>query len=190
MGLKGDRTKQNILEKSKRLFSVNGFKNVTMQQICDETGLSRGGLYRHFSSTGEIFEALLDEMGNVQEEDFYYQMKNGISAKIILEEVLERMQNEMCSENSSLNYAIMEYTKECNNQYLIKGNKKATAYWTKLMEYGMERGEFVCANISEVVDIILYSYQGVQMYSQLIELNQNVAKNIINSIKRMVNIYE
>ena len=188
MGLKGNNTKQKILNESRSLFSIFGFKNVTMQQICDKAGLSRGGLYRHYNNTGEIFEDLMDDMGSNQEEDFYSQMNKGISAKSIMNEALERMEKEMNEESSSLNYAIIEYTKECNNSYLKKGNERATTYWRSLIEYGVNRGEFACANIGEAVDMILYSYQGVQMYSQLMELNDNVARNIVNSIKRMVYI--
>ena len=38
-----------------------GFKQVTMKDICEATQLSRGGLYSHFSSTGEVFKALLEK---------------------------------------------------------------------------------------------------------------------------------
>ena len=39
-----------------------GFKQVTMKEICTATGMSRGGLYSHFSSTAQVFEALLEKM--------------------------------------------------------------------------------------------------------------------------------
>ena len=55
MGKKGEETKQFIREKACFLFSQKGFKNVTMKDICMETGLSRGGLYRHYDSTQQIF---------------------------------------------------------------------------------------------------------------------------------------
>lgn len=35
-----------------------GFTAVTMSDLCDASGLSRGGLYRHFSSTKDVFVAL------------------------------------------------------------------------------------------------------------------------------------
>ena len=40
MGIKGDKTKEFILEKALSLFAEKGFKNVTMKDICMETGLS------------------------------------------------------------------------------------------------------------------------------------------------------
>lgn len=48
MSNKGEETKKMIKEKACSLFARKGFKNVTMKDICIETGLSRGGLYRHY----------------------------------------------------------------------------------------------------------------------------------------------
>ncbi len=40
MGKKGEETKRLIREKAISLFAQKGFKNVTMKDICCETGLS------------------------------------------------------------------------------------------------------------------------------------------------------
>ncbi len=57
---KGDRTKREILQAAQELFSQRGYAVVTMSDLCAATGLSRGGLYRHYSSTEEVFAALLN----------------------------------------------------------------------------------------------------------------------------------
>ena len=48
MPSKGEQTRQLILSTAKQLFSQKGYAVVTMKDICDEIGLSRGGLYRHY----------------------------------------------------------------------------------------------------------------------------------------------
>ena len=48
METKGERTRREILGVAKTLFSERGYKDVSMQDICNGTGLSKGGLYRHF----------------------------------------------------------------------------------------------------------------------------------------------
>lgn len=50
MSLRGDKTKQEIRDAAYRLFEEKGFKEVTMKDICEQTGLSRGGLYRHYET--------------------------------------------------------------------------------------------------------------------------------------------
>ena len=46
MSAKGDKTKELICSEAYKLFAEKGFKEVTMKDICEKTGLSRGGLYR------------------------------------------------------------------------------------------------------------------------------------------------
>lgn len=57
---KGERTRSLILDKAVGLFSSKGFNAVTMKDICDETGLSRGGLYRYYGSTAEIMTEIME----------------------------------------------------------------------------------------------------------------------------------
>ncbi len=59
MNKKSNDSKQYILEKSKKVFVRKGFANVTMKDIVEECNISRGGLYHHFSSVNEIFEAIV-----------------------------------------------------------------------------------------------------------------------------------
>ena len=54
MAGKADRTREQILDKAQSLFAEKGFKQVTMKDVCQITGMSRGGLYSHFSSTAPI----------------------------------------------------------------------------------------------------------------------------------------
>ena len=65
MGTKGDKTKKNICEEAYILFSKRGYKDVTMKDICDKTGLSRGGLYRHYESTEQIVMLVQDTIRTI-----------------------------------------------------------------------------------------------------------------------------
>jgi TetR/AcrR family transcriptional regulator, transcriptional repressor for nem operon len=48
-------TKQHILKVSFRLFLQKNFKEVTMQEIVKETGLSKGAFYHYFKSKEKLF---------------------------------------------------------------------------------------------------------------------------------------
>ncbi|MGD8191377.1 TetR/AcrR family transcriptional regulator [Brevibacillus ginsengisoli] len=51
---KGERTKQTIIEKSIPLFNQHGYQATSMSDIMKETGLEKGGIYRHFQSKEEL----------------------------------------------------------------------------------------------------------------------------------------
>ena len=59
---KKERTRETILSVTYELFAREGFNKITMKDICEATGMSRGGLYSHFGSTREVFEAILEKM--------------------------------------------------------------------------------------------------------------------------------
>ena len=69
MSSRGDRTKQDIREKAYQLFAQKGFKEVTMKDICELTGLSRGGLYRHYESTEQIFLEIVNAFSDKQRDE-------------------------------------------------------------------------------------------------------------------------
>ena len=176
MGKKGEETKQLIKEKACLLFSQKGFKNVTMKDIYMETGLSRGGLYRHYNSTHQIFMEVLNYFMNEQDKQISEKIKQGYPAIQILNKVLERYKTEMLDTTASLSVAIFEFFS--TNYSSDKGNILLRQYvytvktWENLINYDIQRGEFKNVNCEEIIDITLFSYQGVKMYSSMIALDK------------------
>ena len=56
---KGERTRQSIEEAAYTLFLEQGYHATSMRQIAESAGLALGGIYNHFSSKDEIFQALI-----------------------------------------------------------------------------------------------------------------------------------
>ncbi|MDU7089175.1 MAG: helix-turn-helix domain-containing protein, partial [Clostridium sp.] len=53
-----EQTVKLILDVSTRLFVEKGYEHTSLQDIINETKLSKGAIYHHFSSKEEIFEAI------------------------------------------------------------------------------------------------------------------------------------
>lgn len=56
---KGETTRLAIETAAIRLFLKQGYHATSMRQIADHAGLALGGIYNHFSSKEEIFEAII-----------------------------------------------------------------------------------------------------------------------------------
>ena len=56
---KGERTRQAIEEAAYELFLEHGYSATSMRRIAERTGLALGGIYNHFPSKEEIFEAII-----------------------------------------------------------------------------------------------------------------------------------
>ena len=186
MKSKKEKTREYILEKSYRLFSDIGFKQVTMKDICEATGLSRGGLYSHFSSTSEVFEELLEKISAEDEFNIEEEIKKGESALDILNTSLTRMCKEIEKPEDSLSIAIYEYAQMNDSKNIIQLNKRAEEKWSRLICYGIEKGEFKKVDVNEIVSMILYSYQGVRMWSKIMPIKKKTANQIANNIKKQL----
>ena len=79
MSYKGELTKSKILQAAQSLFTSKGYANVTMNDICIACSISRGGLYRHFGSTAEIFTGLLKEEQRLAHESLDKAIKNNVA---------------------------------------------------------------------------------------------------------------
>jgi AcrR family transcriptional regulator len=58
---KGERTRQAILDAAYRLIIKQGYAATSMRQIAKEADLALGGIYNHFSSKEEVFQAIVEE---------------------------------------------------------------------------------------------------------------------------------
>lgn len=183
---KKDRTREMIIKTSYHLFARDGFHKVTMKDVCDATGMSRGGLYSHFAGTRELFEAILIEINQKEEMNFYKEMEEGSSAVDILNRALQLMREEMEHAEDSLSLAMYEYAGTVSNDMMSHFNAIGEQKWTALIEYGMERGEFLHVDVAEIVNVILYVYQGVRMWSRIVPMTSEVFDSITNHIRKQL----
>ena len=190
MNKRGQETRKHIKKCACSLFAEKGFKQVTMKDICDAAKLSRGGLYCHYESTRQIFQEIIDDMTSEQDNEIDLRIEQNCAAVAILDEILSKYENEMLDSKSSLSIAIYEYfsirdiasqSNTLYEQYLISENT-----WKKLMQYGIDRHEFNEVDISAVFDLIVFSYQGVRMYSKLMPIEKETPSRIIKEIRKIL----
>ena len=63
-------TKERILAAALDMFSQNGYAGTNIRELSASLGLVKSGLYKHYESKEEIWNALLDEMITYYDERF------------------------------------------------------------------------------------------------------------------------
>lgn len=89
MSDKGYLTKRNIIEKSLHLFSVKGYYNTSISDILAATHLTKGGLYGHFASKADIWQAVYDEAISIWRETVFSGVRNRSDPLIRIETFIE-----------------------------------------------------------------------------------------------------
>jgi AcrR family transcriptional regulator len=178
-----EQKKQRILEAAKSVFIRNGYRGVTMKDVVDASGLSRGGVYLYFSNTEEIFSSLIEAS-----DDNYSLLINQISndKKTAWEgvvQLIEIVMNNIVSIEEGLAAAIYEYFLVVNRkgqvrELLMRRLYRAIDSLRVLLNHGIENGEFhPVFSIDEISKFLLFVMDGVSINMiHLGEENVNVKK--------------
>ncbi|UTW08879.1 TetR/AcrR family transcriptional regulator [Pseudomonas benzenivorans] len=59
---KGQRTRKNILDAARRVFSSSGYVGMRMTDVASEAGLSLGALYRYFEQKDDLFLSVVEDI--------------------------------------------------------------------------------------------------------------------------------
>lgn len=188
MSSKGDRTKVNIIKTSEKLFACRGYSRITMKDICEACGLSRGGLYRHFSSTKEIFRAMLD--GDIDENRIAVEesIRNEVPAEVIFDYYLKYEMDEILSHGHGIYFAIHEFAFIENDQreYFQKRLSDSIEILSILFNYGQREEVFKEFDIAVVATHILYFFDSLKTSSTIFEPDKIMIEKQISVIKELV----
>ncbi|OKP77109.1 hypothetical protein A3842_16855 [Paenibacillus sp. P3E] len=154
-----------ILDAAKRVFAEKGYGAVTLKDIIDEIGMSRGWIYLYYQTKDEIFEALLDHQD--MEHDRYLEMILESSPSIwdvITTLYSQQLQDLQQSPKGGLMPAFYEYfligwRDETRRGLLLNRYERGIAQFAELLQTGIDRGEFF--PVMDVTDIsrLAASYQ-------------------------------
>lgn len=176
MGDKSDQKRKLILETARKVFIEKGFKNVTMKDIVEACEISRGGLYLYFNSTAEIFAEVLKQEAAQVDDVFSDNISEDATAADILALFLKEQKKELLRKKNNLTMATYEYYFSEDiprkDNILKKQFDSAVKIIQKLIEAGVENGEFYCEDCMGTARNIMFVLEGLKISSQTIGISQ------------------
>ncbi|RKM60835.1 TetR/AcrR family transcriptional regulator [Butyrivibrio sp. XB500-5] len=178
MGEKSTIKRKYILGKAREVFAEKGFKNVTMKDIVDACDISRGGLYLYFSGTDELFLAVLaDDIAEDDEEAVTAALSGNASAGDMLALFLKEQKKEILRKKNNLIVATYEYFSvnkvSAKDNPLKKQFDTAVKIVEKLIENGVESGEFYCENPLGCARNLMYVVEGLKITSKTVGIDED-----------------
>lgn len=190
MGEKSVQKKKYILETARRVFMEKGFKKVTMKDIVDACEISRGGLYLYFDNTAQIFLEVMKLESEETDDVFSDNITEDATAADILLLFLREQKKELLRKKNTLIQATYEYYFE--NQPMKRDNvlKKqfdsAVKIIEKLIEIGVDNGEFLCDDCAGTARNIMFVLEGLKISAQTIGITAETVDReilfILNSL--------
>ncbi len=188
MSDKSEQKKKYILETARKVFIEKGFKNVTMKDIVEACDISRGGLYLYFGSTREIFQEVLQLEASEADDVFSNNIPEDATAADILALFLKEQKKELLRKKNNLTMATYEFhfSEDISRKdnILKKQFDSAVKIIQKLIEAGVESGEFYCEDSLGTARNIMFVLEGLKISSQTIGITQDtVDKELLYLLK-------
>ncbi len=179
MGEKSAQKRKYILETARRVFMDKGYKRVTMKDIVDACEISRGGLYLYFNSTAEIFLEVLKMETEEADDVFSDSITEDATAADILTLFLKEQKKELLRKKDTLTQATYEFYFENElpkkDNILKKQFDSAVKIMEKLIEAGVENGEFYCEDPMGTARNIMFVLEGLKINAQTIGITAETA---------------
>ncbi|MCF0230513.1 MAG: TetR/AcrR family transcriptional regulator [Parasporobacterium sp.] len=173
MGAKGEHKKEMILKAAEELFVEKGFSSVTMQDICNKMGISRGGLYRYYPSTAEIFINII----NKEQENALAQLKranaNNIPAIKIMNVFLLDRFNRFSDRRYNLENAMSDFAAKYpdGKKVLQERADRAIQIVSSIIIKGVEEGDMKCNDPESTAITIMSILEGLAKHHDLLPLH-------------------
>ncbi len=192
MGEKSVQKKKYILETAREVFVEKGFKKVTMKDIVEACNISRGGLYLYFESTSQIFLEVLKLESEETDDVFSDNITEDATAADILVLFLQEQKKELLRKKNTLTQAIYEFYFESQpgrkNNILKKQFDSAVKIIEKLIEIGVDNGEFYCEDCQETARNIMFVLEGLKISAQTIGITADTVDRQIMFILKSLGV--
>ena len=190
MGDKSVQKKKYIVETARKVFMEKGFKTVTMKDIVEACDISRGGLYLYFESTSQIFTEVLKLESEETDDVFSGKIAEDATAVDILLLFLKEQKKEILRKKDTLTQAIYEFyfenTLTKKDNILRKQFESAVIIIQKLIEAGVESGEFYCEDPEGAARNIMLVLEGFKISAQTIGVTaESVDKQLLYILKSL-----
>ena len=158
------RRRDEILKAATDLFSEKGYHEVTMEEIAEEMGVSKGTIYNYFSSKENLYLEILKESFEAIEALLHEEVENSDPAPLKLRKLLATIFTFYRRNLKVLRILSRDET------HLLKEHFELTEKWRtqrvrlyeKIIEKGIDEGSFVRQN-PRLRALMLYGAVGAVM---------------------------
>ena len=146
--VQGAETKRKLYGIADRLFSERGFSDVSIEDITDEAGVTKGAFYVHFASKDALISLLIEDYVSRSDTDYKAFLKGlpddmpCASAMLALAgKIADTLSNSLGCDNMKKVYRML-MTESAGTEAVQEYGRDLYALVRGIMEKGLARGEF------------------------------------------------
>ena len=179
-----------ILESARLVFCRKGYLGVTMQDIVDQCGISRGGIYLYFNSVDEIFRAVASGRNKAKFSSIRRAVEDDEPFANVLGDFLALQKQRLLHMEHSLLRAMYEYTfsraegatPAFRNEQLHTLRKSVLA----ILRLGVSQNAIRDENIATIADHMIVLIEGLGVMALVDVLTEAIVDAQFEIVNTMI----
>lgn len=190
MQSKSSKKRDLILDQAKQVFIREGFTRVTMQDIIDECGISRGGIYLYFSTVDEIFIEVVKRHNRAKIDAIKYSIENSADFHRLIDDFFAEQKEKLLNMDKSLFAAMTEFCFSHKNKsdrdFYTEQFFNTKEIMLELLKCGKSNKAVAARNIEDLADSIMFMIEGLRSLAVSSGVSPALADRQLEICKRMV----
>jgi TetR/AcrR family transcriptional regulator, transcriptional repressor for nem operon len=187
-------TRQHILVVSLQLFLQKSFKEVTLKDIVEKTGLSKGAFYHYFESKEKLFEQVIEfsfseflmqdfsKLPHTSLKDFYTAYISDLESKSVINEREPEEKNTFNSNHFYLIFDALKIIPGFREKHILHQQKEIDS-WSRIVSMAQSQGEISdLLSPDDVAKTFVYMTDGFGMHL--------IVRNALDKIGLLRDLYD
>lgn len=184
--------REMIIKKAREVFCHKGYLSVTMKDIVDACGISRGGLYLFFSSVEELFQAVIASRNISRFQTVREQVEKNAEFFGLFDMYFSMQKDRILHMENSTLRATYEYYFVHQNPSDIEFRNIQIACIKKtildILNLGVRQGAIVNDNIDEIAETYMFLIEGMSVFGMFYNISEAYIETQIQLMKSMLKI--
>jgi AcrR family transcriptional regulator len=168
-----EKRKEEILEIAGRVFIEKGFEQTTMTDVVEASGLSRGGVYKYFSSTDEMFWAIQNKHDEEYAAGIINMIGESETAWQAIETFLDKAEASYFTTKPGFGivqyeYAVNSARKKSRSASIVRRLDSSLGNLARFIHQGVQTGEFKPVQPTEAIVLFMVNIlDGILLHRML-----------------------
>lgn len=181
---------EHILETARQVFCQKGFINVTMTDLIEAAGMSRGGFYFYYQSVGEVFRLVLERRKSSKFEAVLRSIEQNPPFEELLDSYLAKQKERLLHLETSLIRALYEYlfTNREPRDVAFRKAQKTNIMETvrRIFDLGVQQKVLHPARVHLLAEHFMYTIEGLNVMALFQGLDEATIDRQFHLLKQMV----
>ena len=171
MQLRSEITRTSILASALVVFSKSGYEGATVDQICRESGISKGAFYHHFPTKHAVFLTLLEDwLGLLEQQILAIQSESASAAEALLR--MSALVGRVVEDSRGRLPLFLEFWSHASRdpavwQATVAPYQRYQQLFKLLIEKGIQEGSIQCADPALAARLVVSLAVGILLQAAI-----------------------